>query len=128
MKYAGPNIFGCWIWTGRTNQGGYPVIWQGRKPVSAYKVSYELVRGPVPADRVLDHVCRNRMCVAPHHLEAVTKEENERRKSWPYRARIEKCQSGHALSTTGVMTEQGGRVCRECNRFAVGIKRANQGG
>ena len=78
---------GCWIWTGtRTRDGGYgqirlpglyaPLIGPMRL---AHRVAYELLVGPIPAGLVLDHLCRNRRCVNPAHLEPVTQRVNIQR-------------------------------------------------
>lgn len=110
-------LFGCWRWTGRVDDDGYGIVWQGRQPAKAYRQIYETEVGPVPPDKVLDHTCRERYCVAPHHLEPVSKAENELRKSWTYRVRRRKCGRGHSL-TDAIMTRCGGRVCRSCNSAA----------
>lgn len=69
-------INGCWVWTGRLNRNGYGrVWWQGREPV-VHRVVWELLIGPIPKGLVLDHLCRNRACCNPGHLEPVTQREN----------------------------------------------------
>lgn len=111
-------VFGCWPWLGSLDKGGYPIVWRSGRPARAHRVVYELELGAVPEGKVLDHTCRNRACVAPHHLEPVTQTENECRKSWSYRARIARCKNGHALAELAVITPHGGRVCRQCNQEA----------
>lgn len=73
---------GCWIWIGAKNQNGYGVFMEskGRSQTSAHRVLYEWVHG-VRLDRsqVVDHLCRNKACVNPAHLEAVSQRENMRR-------------------------------------------------
>jgi hypothetical protein len=112
-------VFGCWRWRGDIGNNKRPIIWRGKFPSSAYRVVYERERSKVPDERVLDHLCRRPDCVAPHHLEPVTKEENERRKSWRYRVRIARCPGGHELAANAAMTPEGGRTCRLCNRGAL---------
>jgi hypothetical protein len=109
-------IFGCIVWHGRTDENGYGRV-GSRK---AHIVAWEDAFGSVPEGFVLDHVCRNRACVALHHLEAVTKSENERRKSPRYRMRRQRCAKGHDLNVHRVMTPGDGIVCRACNREAKG--------
>lgn len=62
---------GCWEWQGARSDGYGRVGWQSEKS-AAHRVVYQLLVGPVAADLVLDHLCRNRPCVNPAHLEPVT--------------------------------------------------------
>ncbi len=109
-------IYGCHLWHGKLGSNGRPVIWRGQKPSSAHKIAYEEANGPVKDGLVLDHLCRRVLCVRVAHLEPVTKDENERRKMWKYRAKRMTCQRGHDLKLNAVITPEGGRVCRVCNR------------
>jgi hypothetical protein len=113
-------VFGCWNWTGKTDRrDGRALVWRGRTPTSAQRAVYEQEVGPIPEGKELDHMCRNTMCVAPHHAEPVTRVENEKRKSWAYRARRATCPWGHDMNNAAT-TPEGGRVCRQCNRLATG--------
>lgn len=69
---------GCWIWQGAVRQTGYGVLYRG-KCTSAYQVYYEKYKGPIPEGLDLDHLCRNRLCVNPDHLEPVTRAVNLQR-------------------------------------------------
>lgn len=64
-------VTGCWLWT-RYKSSGYGRLNVGGVPKLAHRVSYELFRGPIQPGLVLDHLCRNRACVNPDHLRAVT--------------------------------------------------------
>lgn len=74
-------IDGCWNWTGSKLPSGYGRLSHRRLKQSklAHRLSYEFAYGPIPGGLHLDHLCRNRACVNPLHLEAVTVEINVRR-------------------------------------------------
>lgn len=70
---------GCLVWLGSINPYGYGQVQVGRRGEGVrqvHRVLYEKVHGPVPAGMELDHLCRNRVCCHPDHLEPVTRLEN----------------------------------------------------
>jgi HNH endonuclease len=103
----------CWSWLGATSLG-YG-IFQKKK---AHRVSYELSVGEIPEGLVLDHLCRNTICVRPDHLEPVTIGENVLRGFNPpaENARKTHCHRGHELLPDNVSIIQGWRRCKACAR------------
>lgn len=70
----------CWEWTGGTSDG-YGAIRVDGLMAKAHRFAYEQLRGPIPDDLDIDHLCRNTRCVNPDHLEPVTRSENARRQA-----------------------------------------------
>lgn len=104
---------GCWLWLNFLTDDGYGVIFSDRKTKRAHRVAYELFRGEIPDGLVIDHLCRNRCCVNPWHLEIVTRRENTLRGVGPsaQQAKQKTCAFGHELIPVRYRRE---RRCREC--------------
>lgn len=111
-------VDGCWTWTGSTIRGYGRMIWNS-KGTMTHRITYELAYGPIPDGLVLDHLCRNRACCRPDHLEAVTVGENNfRGVSFVSQNKFKThCDRGHALTVENVYVYKNGwRKCRACRR------------
>ena len=75
----------CWVWTGPINRKGYGYCQVGGVRKNAHRALFERERGALPRSLHLDHLCRNKRCVRPSHMEPVTPAENNRRKAIPAR-------------------------------------------
>lgn len=69
----------CWEWTGRRNADGYGMVYHEGRNRPAHCAVFEAHRGPIPAGLVLDHLCRNRPCVRPEHMDPVPQKVNVHR-------------------------------------------------
>jgi hypothetical protein len=117
---------GCWEWTGQIGAQGYGVAHhQGRHP--AHRLMWETVVGAVPEGMVLDHLCDNRRCVNPDHLNPTTHRANILRGTSPNAIahRTGTCRQGHALDYTNPTT--GRRRCRTCDTNGQRLRRAAKG-
>jgi len=66
----------CWNWQSELNNRGYGFFYIAERRLLAHRYSYELFNGPIPHGLEIDHLCRNRRCVNPDHLETVTTKVN----------------------------------------------------
>lgn len=111
---------GCWPWVAARTSRGYGSVRVGDRTQQAHRVLYELLVGPIPEGLQLDHLCRNRSCVRPDHLEPVTCGENIRRGTSgeatraAFAARTH-CAAGHPLTEENTYaTGHAGGGCRTC--------------
>lgn len=114
---------GCWNWTAHKNMWGYPIFWFNGKNIMAHRFSYEMTKGNIPVGLFLDHLCRNRECVNPDHLEPVSTRENILRGETPASRnhRKTKCMRGHPLLpiVTGKYRNMSWRYCPICHKKSV---------
>lgn len=109
-------VDGCWTWTGSIAGNGYGGIRVAGVWTRAHRVAYEMFVGPIPPGLVIDHLCRNRRCVRPDHLEPVTFRENILRGSAPsaVHARKTECPRGHPYAGDNLRVVKGRRACVAC--------------
>lgn len=110
---------GCWEWQASRRPDGYGQVSVDGRMRLAHRVLYEVLVGPIPDGLESDHVCRERSCVNPDHLEPVTHRENVLRGQAPsaLNARKVECQDGHPFSGSNLYVKPNGeRLCRACKR------------
>jgi len=125
MRFVSPEpMSGCWLWTGALIPAGYGVFGRHGERVGAHRAAHEFFLGPIPPGRHIDHLCRNRACVNPQHLEAVTQAENNRRGAAWYRPSVASCPNGHPYEGAKVAgREWRCRQCRSMRRRRYKLKR-----
>lgn len=120
VRITGPEE--CWEWTAGQGTGGYGSFRLGPKPgtdIHAHRFAYTALIGQIPGGLQLDHLCRNRGCINPAHLEPVTLAENVLRGAGITAAHAAQthCIHGHAFDEKNTrMRPSGGRDCRTCAR------------
>lgn len=114
---------GCWLTSYKLNSAGYVVVIDQRGPrkrtLLGHRVVYEHFKGSVPEGLQLDHLCRDRGCVNPDHLEAVTPQVNQLRGDSVSgkNARKTHCPKDHPLSGDNLYVDpKGKRRCRLCRQ------------
>ena len=109
----------CWLWRGHRSKKGYGTTTYQGIGMNAHRVAW-LRSGRFVADGLtLDHLCRNRKCINPEHLEPVPQRENVLRGDTLPAANLRKttCRNGHPYSTENTIHRTDhSRVCRRCNR------------
>lgn len=118
VEYVGD----CWLYTGATGKTGYARITlppgDSKVSIAVHRAVYQALVGPIPEGMELDHLCKNRNCVNPNHLEVVTHTENVRRGFWGKND----CIHGHVYDEENTRwyfskpVQRWVRFCRTCSR------------
>lgn len=114
---------GCWEWQGALTLG-YATFWSGRHVVRAHRWLYESMYGTIDNRDVVDHVCRNKACVNPSHMERVSFPTNVLRGNI-YNSSKTHCPRGHeyTVENTYYYKNVNHRVCRMCDQMRPRRKR-----
>ena len=125
----------CWKWPRSLDKDGYGSFKNNNKISRAHRFSYELFYGKIPSTLVIDHLCRNKNCVNPDHLDLVTPRENILRgntghhtnqlrgKDHPHGKKTH-CSNGHEYNKKNTyLRPKGGRNCRVCHKEVERVRR-----
>jgi len=123
-QVQGGDVRTCWLWTGRPANAGYGKFVDGRKWHQAHRYAFECLIAEIPDGLELDHLCRNRACVNPWHMEPVPHYVNTRRAQLGERISESRshpvethCANGHLRTEANTyIPPKGSPRCRICNR------------
>lgn len=116
---------GCWNWLAAKTSDGYGLFWGDGYMTTSHKFAYERLVKKVGDEMTIDHLCRNRLCANPSHVEEVTRGENVLRGFSPSSVNKRKthCKRGHELSGENVYVRAKvkKRMCKVCRRLLDAI-------
>ena len=118
----------CWQWLRPPTHYGYGQLVREGVHWYTHRLAWTVLVGPIPDGMTLDHLCRNRLCCNPDHLELVTPAENKRRgySQNAINARKTHCPSNHEYAGDNLVVRRGQRCCRQCERDQVRRSRAKK--
>ena len=114
----------CWEWKYSLDTSGYGLFGYNKRLYKSHRFSFELFKGEIPQGYEIDHLCRNRICVNPEHLDAVTHHDNVKRgmtgKLNNWEGKKTHCPKGHPLTIENIYHDRwikyGKRTCVKCHR------------
>lgn len=122
---------GCWVWTGSVDRYGYGIVRyyseKKQRATGAHRAAWQAFVGPIAPGLTIDHLCRNRACVNPRHMEPVTLRENVKRAKQDAALAAQRALDSlmgcrkHGLDDGGVIKGEDGKakwVCRPCSNLA----------
>ena len=113
----------CWNWKAATYRDGYGIFGLDGGVVRAHRLAYELLVGEIPIDKELHHICKNKLCVNPYHLEAITHREHQRKFNGLISNQLLRihCPHGHEYNEKNTyVSKKGSRYCRICrNKYSA---------
>lgn len=117
----------CWEWQRGLDKDGYGQLTINTKKIKPHRFSYELYKGKIPEGLEIDHLCRNRKCVNPNHLELVTHQENIKRGDKTNLGLYNKvkthCKRGHEFNKENSYFYKTQRMCKICLTIRTKIYR-----
>lgn len=128
-KPKGGDVEECWVWGDALTTHGYGQFWLRGRYVGSHRVAWVALRGEIPEGLNPDHLCKNRACVNPWHLDLVTQRVNVLRggSGDSVRARSAAqtaCLRGHEYTPENTRVgRSGARFCRACERMRADAKR-----
>ena len=120
-KYVVDQSTGCWVWNAALDRDGYGAITVARRKYRAHRALWIVANCSDVPEQTLDHICRNRACVNPNHLEPTSHKTNTLRGNalTAINARKTRCVQGHELTPDNVKPsgiKRSRRNCLECDR------------